>query len=132
MSFWKLEKDGHKPEKPLVCRHCNGEMVKRWGKIFAHADYLHEAMRRKDAGEDIDEFLELIDKFPAMYSYAEDMEWKCPDCGYCDIFGVAISLEQYKSIREQHGGSQMYIPIQEWGDNAKIKQQLEDLGYFGG
>lgn len=132
MSFWKLEKNGHKPNKPIICRCCSGTMVLRWSKIFAHADYLHEAMRRRDAGEGVNEFLEMIDKFPAAYSYAEDMEWKCPDCGGVQIFGVAISLEQFKALRESRGYSFTYIPIEQWNDNAKIKKQLEDLGYFGG
>jgi hypothetical protein len=89
-------------------------------------------MRRRDAGLDIDEFLEMIDKFPAAYSYAEDMEWKCPDCGSIQIFGVAISRKQFEAIREARDYTSTLIPIEEWNDNAKIRKQMEDLGYFGG
>jgi len=132
MKFWRLGEKRHYPNNPISCRYCGGEMVLRWSKIFSHADYLHEAMRRKDAGESVEEFMEIMDTIPSAYSYADDMEWKCKDCGCCQMFGVAITLEQFKKLRESRGYAQTYIPIEEWNDDKKIKKQLTDLGYFGG
>lgn len=132
MKFWRLEEKRHFPNKPINCNFCGSEMLLRWSKIFSHCDYLHEAMRRKDAGEDVEEFMKMMDEIPSAYSYADDMQWKCPECGSTQLFGVAISLEQFKNLRKARGYGNMYIPIQEWNDDIKIKQQLKALGYWGG
>ena len=132
MSFWRLGEKRRFPNKPLKCHYCGGDMVMRWSRIFYHADYLHEAMRRKDAGQDVEEFMEMMDQIPSAYSYADDMEWKCKDCGCCQMFGVAITLEQYKKLHEARGYSNRFIPIEEWNEDEKIAQQYKDLGYFGG
>jgi len=132
MSFWKIGEKRHYPNKPIKCQFCDGDMVLRWSKIFAHCDYLHEVMRRKDAGQSVEEVVEALDNLPTAYSYANDMEYKCKDCGAVQIFGVAISHEQFKKFRDANGGSYMFIDLEEWNEDEKIAQQLKDLGYFGG
>lgn len=65
--------------------------------------------------------------------YAFDVAYKCPDCGWYMVFGVAVDATYALHIRELRGGKSDYVlPLEYWDDDERVAKQLEALGYFGG
>ena len=83
-----------------------------------------------DAGEDYKEMFEIWEGMPSMFSYVDDQRWKCPHCHYTVLFGIPVSIDDAKELRDKRHGNTSYVPVQQWLDDEKIKRTLKDLGYF--
>jgi len=133
--MWKLDKNGHKPDTPILCPICNvrgdsQEMRLRWSKIQSHEDIAMELFFRRPDSERSKYLLSIFDEVE-MPSWVEDMAWKCPKCDYWTVFGVPMKKEDAKRIRmEEGGGEATYVPIEEWWGDPIIKDKLKALGYW--
>jgi len=133
--MWKLTKNGHEPTSPLWCPICkmrghDKEMVLRWSKIQPHEDIAMELFFRRPDNERSKYLLSIFDEVE-MPSWVNDMAWKCPTCDYWCVFGVPMKKEDAERIRkEERNGCTTFVPIEEWWQDAIIKDRLRNLGYW--
>lgn len=63
--------------------------------------------------------------------YARDELYKCPNCYYVATFGIPISKEEYEKTKEAWGGHRIEdYWLNERGDDTKVQERLEALGYL--
>ena len=118
------------PTEPLICPFCKTELVLRWSKVIPHPDIMMEIMRMADGGEDYKELFEVWKSMPSMFSYVDDQRWKCPRCHYTVLFGIPISIDDSKELRDERHGNTSHVPVKRWLEDEFIKSRLKALGYF--
>lgn len=121
--LWQKTDDevGLVPTFPMTCPFClnargkKSEMVLRRSNIHRVAD-----MRIRFGIEE-------------HRPYAFDNAYKCPDCGFYCVFGIATDMEYAQKILKKRGNKSEYIlPETIWLEDERVKQRLKKLGYWGG
>ena len=130
--LWISDGKRHKPNDDwLKCQFCGTPMVLRWSTLRQHMDVWTELLRREEEDSSkIDELKEIVDSLPSCFQYVDDMQWKCPECDCCQLFGVAITREEFLKMKEARNGSGTYMPLEEWFEDELISNRLKALGYF--
>ena len=127
---WIRNGKRHDTKEPLTCKFCGDEMILRWSTIRNHDDVIQEIMRSNDRGDEVKALMEIWTNMPSMYSYVDDMQWKCPTCHKCELFGHPISRKEYDEMRAARGGSTTYVPLADWYADEIIKDRLRKPCYF--
>lgn len=120
--LWERTNDpqGIRPTFPILCAICSGrdhrsEMVLRRSRIHQVAD-----MRIRRG----------VDTYRP---YAFDMAYKCPECGWYTVFGIAVPTDfAQETIRLREGSTDFFLPEEVWEDDERVQKQLAACGYFGG
>ena len=130
MITWVRNGKKHDTKEPMECKFCGDTMKLRWSTLRGHDDIIQEIMRTNDRGQAVNHLMEIWTNMPSMFSYVDDMQWKCPTCHCCQLFGAPITRAIYDEMREARGGSTIYTPIDEWYEDEVVKDRLKQLGYW--
>ena len=130
--MWIRDGKIHKPVGDwLRCQFCNTPMVLRWSTVRQHMDVWTELLRREEEDKSkVEELKKIVDSLPSCFQYVDDMQWKCPGCDCCQLFGVAITRDEYLSMKKARNDSGTYMPLEEWFKDKLIANRLKALGYF--
>jgi len=127
---WNLVQNGHEPSEPIKCPICGEKMQLRWSTINTHMDIAMELFFRRPNEEKSKYLLSIFDEVENP-SWVNDMAWKCRECSYWCQFGVPMKADDAKKVtREERNGERTFIPIEDWWEDAIIKDRLKQLGYW--
>jgi hypothetical protein len=121
--LWQKTDDavGLIPTFPLVCPFC----------LNARGKESHMVLRRSN----IHRVADVRIKFGINEHrpYAFDNAYKCPDCGYYCVFGIATDMEYaLETIKRRDNKAEYILPEELWDQDERIKERLSQLGYWGG
>lgn len=122
-ALWERTNDalGIRPKFPVFCQIC----------LAAHDKRVLMVLRRSRIHRVAD--IRMIKGIEEHRPYAADMAFKCPECGWYTVFGVAMDPTHAQLVIAMREGKHDFVlPEEIWADDDRVREQLEKWGYFGG